>query len=215
MHWYDLLNTVVGLTSLLMGGLAIWLSLHMYEKAKDSETKSAETLQAIKAQSEALQKLTGRWMDRFTRHATSPRPADEGLMQLVQVVAELPSTILATVDVSRQTSQPSGTSSMQQEIAASYIALYYYTAIANVLAQNLLPQEQSFDPSNTFHTGVRGMVDKSAADYDTIAQLLNGLDRDLITSSSLRHLFNETLAEWSPHVRYTSQVFTQRESDGE
>jgi hypothetical protein len=214
MNWIDILNTVVGLTSLLMGGLAIWLSLHMYEKAKESETETAKTLEAIRAQSEALQRLTGRWMDRFTRHATSPRPADEGLMQLVQVVASLPNTILATVDVARHPSQQN-VQQLQQEIAASYIALYYYTAIANVLAQNLLPAEDQFDPSNSFHSGVRGMIDSSAADYDKLANLLNGLDRSLITNSSLRHLFDETLAQWSPHVRYTSQVFTQREAGGE
>lgn len=78
-----LLNTAVGLMSLAFGGFAIWLSFQFYSKAKDAETRTAVTLEAIRAQSEALQKLTGRWMDRFTRHATEPKPADEGLLALV------------------------------------------------------------------------------------------------------------------------------------
>ena len=211
MDWLSILNTVVGLTSLLMGGFAIWLSLHMYEKAKGAETESAKALEAIKTQSEALQRLTGRWMDRFTRHATSPRPADEGLMQLVQVVASLPNTILATVDVARHPSHGHAPQQLQEEVAACYIALYYYTALANVLAQNLLPPEDQFSPDDAFHANVRGLIDNAAADFDKIANLLNGLDRSLITNSSLRHLFDQTLSDWQPHVRYTSQVFTSRE----
>ena|SRR5271157_3891784 len=88
------LSTAVGFMSLVLGGFAIWLSFQFYSKAKDAETRTAITLEAIKAQSEALQKLTGRWMDRFTRHATEPKPADQGLLALVNAMANLPTTIL-------------------------------------------------------------------------------------------------------------------------
>lgn len=64
------INTAVGLMSMVLGGLAIWLALHFYTKSKDTERQIAVTLEGIKAQSDVLQKLTGRWMDRFMRHAT-------------------------------------------------------------------------------------------------------------------------------------------------
>jgi hypothetical protein len=136
-------------------------------------------------------------------------------MQLVQVVASLPNTILATVDVARHPGQTNVPHQLQEEVAACYIALYYYTALANVLAQNILPPEEQFNRSDSFHANVRGFIDNAAADFDRIANLLNGLDRSLITNSSLRHLFDTTLSEWQPHVRYTSQVFTSREASGE
>lgn len=37
----ELLNTAVGLMSLVLGGFAIWLSLHFYEKGKDAERQAA------------------------------------------------------------------------------------------------------------------------------------------------------------------------------
>jgi hypothetical protein len=71
-----LINTAVGITSLVVsfffGGFAIWLSMHFYTKAKDTEREVSNSLESIKAQTDTLQKLTARWMDRFTRHATEP-----------------------------------------------------------------------------------------------------------------------------------------------
>jgi hypothetical protein len=49
----ELLNTVVGLTSLVLGGFAIWLSLHFYEKAKDSEKQAALLLEGIRTQTDS------------------------------------------------------------------------------------------------------------------------------------------------------------------
>src|SRR5262249_48107303 len=133
MDWVLVINTSVGLMALVLGIFAIWLALYLYCKARDSEKETATTLEAIKAQSEALQKLTGRWMDRFTRHAVEPRPADEGLMQLVQVVASLPTTILAHLQV--RGPDPSSQEPLLKEIVDAYVGLYYYTALANVLGQ--------------------------------------------------------------------------------
>ena len=93
----DALNIAVGIMSLVLGGFSIWLSLHCYERAKDAEKQTALALESIRVQGESLQKLTAKWMDRFTRHATEPRVADEGLMALVATVADLPSTILTTL----------------------------------------------------------------------------------------------------------------------
>src|SRR5919108_690013 len=95
----EILNTVVGATSLILALAMGWLSLHFYEKAKESETKVAQLLEGIRTQTDSLQKLTGRWMDRFTRHATEPKPVDESLMALVSAVAGLPTTILTTLKI--------------------------------------------------------------------------------------------------------------------
>lgn len=62
----DLFNATVGLTSLVIGGFAIWLSLRFYEKAKEAEKPAALLLERIRTQTDSLQKLTGHWMDRFT-----------------------------------------------------------------------------------------------------------------------------------------------------
>jgi len=209
--WVLVLNTSVGLMALVLGIFAIWLSLHLYSKAKDAEKETAKTLEAIKAQSEALQKLTGRWMDRFTRHAVEPKPADEGLMQLVHVVASLPTTILAHLQV--RTADPTTQEPLLREIIDGYVGLYYYTAQANVLGQGLLPKEEDFDPQNPLHVGLQALIDRSAADFAHLANLLQGVDQQRVRASSLNHLLEEAISQWRPYVRYTSQAFeAQRES---
>src|SRR5262245_44376084 len=103
-------------------------------------------------------------MDRFTRHATEPRPTDEGLLQLVNVVASLPTTILAHLEINR-TQPDASRQALLQDAVDAYVGLYYYTALANVLGQLWLPPEEDFDPvNNNFHALVRGLIDRCAAD---------------------------------------------------
>jgi hypothetical protein len=208
--WLTVINTSVGLMSIFLGGFAIWLSLHLYTRSKDSETATAKTLEAIKAQSEALQRLTGRWMDRFTRHATEPRPADEGLMQLVSVVASLPTTILTNLHVIRNQSDSVTNQALLRDAVDGYIAIYYYSAQTNVLAQGFLPSEDVFDSNETMHTGTQAIIDKSAHDFFYIANLLERLDQNLVRSSQLTHLLDEAINNWRPLVRDSSQVFEAR-----
>ena len=214
MDWLTTINTAVGLMSLVLGGFAIWLSLHFYTKAKDAETETVKALESIKAQSEALQRLTGKWMDRFTRHATEPRPADQGLMQLVHVVASLPTTILAHLDVVRSGAASGPPPELIRELVDSYVGLYYYTALSNVLAQSVLPAEDQFNAEDPLHVGVRAMVDRTAADFVHMAKVMEGLDQTLVARSSLKKLLSEALEQWRPHVRSASQVFESRRATG-
>ncbi|MGH8523278.1 MAG: hypothetical protein ACREXY_03410 [Gammaproteobacteria bacterium] len=180
----DVLNTAVGLMSLVLGGFAIWLGLHFYEKAKESEKQTASALEAIRAQSDALQKLTGRWMDRFTRHATEPKPADEGLMALVSAMADLPTTILTTLRITPST-DPAQLEGVLNELVDSYIGLYYYTAITNVTAQVILPAPEDYDETSDYHRTVRRFVDVSATDFDHMARTLGNADEGRLAASRL------------------------------
>jgi len=207
----EVLNTAVGVASLFLAGFAIWLSLHLYTRAKDAEQETKTALAAIRAQSEALQRLTGRWMDRFTRHATEPRPADEGLLQLVQVVASLPNTILAHVTAVQSSAAPQ----LMRELVDSYIGLYCYTAIANVFAQPFLPDESVFDPHDPVHVDTSALIDRTANDFQLMANVLTRSDQSLIKTSSLRGLLDEALNRWRPLVRSASQVFEFRRRESE
>jgi hypothetical protein len=214
MDWATIINTSVGLMALVLGGFSIWLALDLYTKAKDSETKTATTLEAIKSQSEMLQKLTGRWMDRFTRHATEPRPADEGLLQLVNVVATLPATILSQIEVIRpQQNSSSQTQALISEAVNGYVGLYYYTALSNVLAQALLPASNLYDESNPIHVAVRAIVDRSAADFLHMARTLGAVDQNLLQNSSLQSLLQEAINLWRPYVKSSSQVYAEQNTN--
>jgi hypothetical protein len=211
MDWLAVLNTSVGLMSLALGGFAIFFSLYLYTKSKDTEKEVARTLEAIKAQSEALQKLTGRWMDRFTRHATEPRPADEGLLTLVSAVANLPTTILTHMQVQPQPDQSH--EALTREVIDGYVGLYYYSALANVVAQALLPGSDEFDENEQWHATVKSIVDKSDADFQFVAGLLNRLEPARLQASSLRQLLDEAITRWRPYVRTSAEVWAARDKD--
>lgn len=209
-HSLDVLNTSVGLMSLILGGFAIWLSWEFYSKAKDAEKQTAVTLEAIKAQSDALQRLTGRWMDRFTRYATEPRPADEGLMMLVNTMANLPTTILTHLRVQTTTTSPSTTpESLITEVVDCYIALYHWTAIANVGFQALLPLD-SFDEAVPEHANLKRIIDGSFNDFSIVANALSQVPNARLHASKINHLLIEAQATWRPLVRDTASALAVR-----
>lgn len=213
MNAIDVLNVSVGGVSLILGFFAILLSVYFFMKAKDSEKETARTLEAIKVQTEALQKLTGRWMDRLTRYATEPRPADEGLMQLVSAMANLPTTILTHLRVTT-TTQPASSNdeALIGELVDSYIALYYYVAIANVTAQTLLPSMEAFDASVPEHSNVKRLVDQTLTDFQYITNLVASVHASRLSMSRVRHLYEDARVNWGPLVRNADSAWASRSS---
>lgn len=208
----EVLNTSVGLMSLGIGGFAIWLSWTFYSKAKEAEKQTAVTLEAIKAQSDALQRLTGRWMDRLTRYATEPRSADEGLMMLVNTMANLPTTILTHLRVQTTTTPEPSIEPLLTEVIDCYIALYYWTAIANVSCQGYLPSPDLYDEANPDHEGMKRLVDGSYSDFGIIAKALEKVRQDRLNASRISHLLQETMEGWRPLVRNTQQALAAKAS---
>jgi hypothetical protein len=209
----DALNIAVGLMSLVLGGFSIWLALHFYERAKDSEKEVALTLEAIRVQGDSLQKLTARWMDRLTRHATEPRPTDEGLLALVSAVADLPTTILTTLRVTPGT-DPAQVEPLRSELVTTYIALYYYSAVSNVALQGSLPTAADYDETNDIHAWVRRMIDSTAADFTYMAGIVNGVETPRLAASPLHHLLIDARDNWRPLVRTADEAFRAREGSG-
>ena len=209
-HALDILNTSVSLMSLVLGGFAIWLSWVFYSKAKDVEKQTAVTLEAIKAQSDTLQRLTGRWMDRLTRYATEPRPADEGLMLLVNTMANLPTTILTHLRVQTTTTPQTSTEPLMTEVIDCYIALYHWTAIANVTCQALLPLPDTFDEAIPEHASIKRLVDGSFNDFSIMARALEPIHQDRIRASRINHLLREAQETWRPLVKNTKEALDAR-----
>jgi hypothetical protein len=98
-----------------------------------------------------------------------------------------------------------------QEAIDGYVGLYYFSALANVLAQGWLPPEEEFTPAtNDFHALIRRLIDGCAADFSHMAKLLNSVDQALVRSSRLQHLLQDAIQIWYPQVRHTSQVYELR-----
>lgn len=206
------LNTAVGLMSLVLGGFAIWLSLQFYSKAKEAETRTAVTLEAIKAQSEALQKLTGRWMDRFTRHATEPKPADEGLLALVNAMANLPTTILTHLRVYTESRGGEAQEAALSEIVNGYVCLYHYTALANIGWQAVIATSDDLDETDPRYTMAVQIVDSTATDFRYMETVLGKVDRSRLNASAYINLLDYTVSSMREHVASAAIVRAARKS---
>ncbi|MEW6529848.1 MAG: hypothetical protein AB1473_03360 [Thermodesulfobacteriota bacterium] len=211
MDVFTVLNSAVGLMSLVLGGFAIWLSFQFYSKAKDAEKGTAVTLEAIKAQSEALQKLTGRWMDRFTRHATEPKPADEGLLALVNAMANLPTTILTHLRVYPESRGGEVQEAALSHILNGYICLYHYTALANVGWQTLLPASGEVDEMDASQVLMAQIVNSTFEDFRYIESVLGKVEKSRLEASAYADLLGYTVRILRPRVADTATVLAVRQ----
>jgi hypothetical protein len=82
----DIINFFSSVASLILAIISIWLSLYFYSKSKDTEKHVDEALTEIKTHAGTLERLTGKWMDRFTRYVTTPQPMDAATEKLIDVI---------------------------------------------------------------------------------------------------------------------------------
>jgi hypothetical protein len=179
----------------------MWQSLYFFRLSKDTERNVAISLSKIEAQVQALESLTGRWMDRFTRHATRELKPDTVTLTLIEKLEgfrqpqqQLPQELIQQV------------SSTRQEAVDMTIAAAFYAALTNFNAQWWVPAPEMFDEKNTTHSlGVRH-TDQSYADCQLLMKTLFSLPPDAVQHSRVKHLYDE-LAQLVPLLRTSSQCF--------
>lgn len=197
-------NLVVSIFSIAISAIAIYLSLHFYDKAKQSEKETSNSLVEIKTQTDMLQKLTGKWMDKFVRSATTDKPdqIDSSFREIIQIVAQIPHN--------RPTEIPETTSNSLsgQQTVNLYILLLYYSAQTNVWAGSYLPDE--YDITDTAHTHLSDLLDSSYNLVQLLSPYLSGTDQELINSSIYLETYNATLTNWMHMVKNTTQRYEEK-----
>lgn len=202
----DIFSIVSNVASLILSVIAIWLSLYFYTKAKDTEAGVQSALAEIKQQTESLQKLAGRQLDRLTKFAVEPRQSvmDEHFPQILTILQQLPQTITATFTRLEPQQDNEG---LLSELVNCYIGIYFYSALTNYWSQFYLPPAATFDENNEFHQLVSRVIDLSYHDAIYMADLIAKCDASRIRNSSLNHLLEATVTHWVPHLRTSAQVF--------
>lgn len=89
----EAINLASSIASIILAVIAIGMSVYFYTQSKNTETKVESSLESIKAQTDTLQKLTGKWMDRLTKYVTDSNPYDQTFIHIISALKELP-TIL-------------------------------------------------------------------------------------------------------------------------
>lgn len=204
----EMWSIVSSIVSVILGILAIGLSVYFFVQGRSTEQGVSNSLTKIETQAEMLQKITGRQMDRLTKYVTEERPAEPHMTQTLIALLELAKPLTANL---QQTSGSVDSEKLVTELVTCYIGLYYYTAQTNYWAQWYLPPITEFDETNQFHTLTKTVVDQSAADFNYMAKLLASVDVKRLEASPVAHLLREAKDVWRVAVRGSADVYIARE----
>jgi hypothetical protein len=210
----DIINTInilAGISSIAISFIAIALSLTFYIAGRKTENRVSTSLAKIEAQTNALQKLSGKQIDKLMNHVFDGSASQSETMgQMIHILSQIPITI--TTILRQPIDNPNQVD--QNQIIALYAALYFYTAQTNYWSQFYLPKANEFDSENPFHTLTRRIVDFSAADFSTIVNWLSKCDQALVEKNNLYNPYiKETIETWRHHVKSSADVFVATSQD--
>ena len=203
----ETINTISilsGVFSISISVIAIFLSIVFYLAGRKTEISVSNSLTKIETQTDALQKLSGRQIDKLMKHAFEGNPqnsSNDTMMQIMSTLSQIPLTITTILR------QPVENTNDTQKIADLYAALYFYTAQTNYWSQYYLPKASEFDETNEFHTFTKRIVDLSDSDFVGVANWLSQCDQRLLSQSPLYSYFNVTKDIWRHTVRNSAEVF--------
>jgi hypothetical protein len=198
--WLTVLGVASFVTGTILSVFSIWLSAYFYTKSKSTETSVQTSLAEIKQQTDALQRLSGRMLDRLTRAVTEGRP-DHEHRQMVLLVEAMrifqPGNAVPT-------NPPGAAGPSRTELIQIWACAYLYASISNVSCQALLP-----DGIADVSAELRRLVDMTSIDVATLENWLGAPDENW--NPMARDLFDYTGASWRPHVRDTLGFYQNRQ----
>ncbi len=194
--WINLTASVV---SVVLAILAICFSIYFYRKSKDTERSVSNALAEIKAQTDALQKITGRQLDRLTRYATQPKLGEEVLAELAGAVKEIRTDLSSQLQPLKEAAQA--------ELVSAYIAIYYYAGMSNSLSGWLLVTfGDILDADRTRYW--REALDGSYRDYFWMADVIRRVGESTIQKNPLNVLYKEARDQWATHMKNSAMLST-------
>lgn len=178
----DIVNLISSLTSLVLAIIAIWLSLHFYDKSKDSEKQTEVNVNEIKTQTKALTDISSRMLDKYTDYATKPKAADESFLIIAQLLGQ---TTFGNVGGYSSTNL--------QQLRAFAISMtigaFHYSGLTNQALQDLLPENRGMiDETNNFPQ----LLENSKSDFMLLRDTLADVDSSELTSNELFNLYQIT-----------------------
>lgn len=203
----EIINTISilsGVFSISISVIAMVLSIVFYLAGRKTENSVSVSLAKIEAQTEALQKLSGKQIDKLMKHAfesNSNLSNNDAMVQLVSSLSQIPLTITTLIK------QPIENTN-SEEVIVLYSALYFYTAQTNYWSQFYLPTAHDFDPDNETHSLIKRIVDLSHEDFTKVANWLTYCDQNKLKSNNPLFSYIEVTRDtWRHSVRSSSEVF--------
>ncbi|MFA4902195.1 MAG: hypothetical protein WC600_05555 [Desulfobaccales bacterium] len=200
----NVINIIGGVSAIAISIIAMALSITFYIAGRKTENSVSSSLAEIKTQTNALQKLSGKQIDKLMDHVFNGNISQSDTMgQIITALSQIPITI--TTILRQPIENPNQTS--QEQIIGLYSALYFYIAQTNYWSQSFLPKVFDFDEKNEFHVLIKRVVDLSNNDFLSVATWLSQCDQSLIEKTPLYDYLKETKDKWRHAVRSSSDVF--------
>ncbi len=197
----DVLSLVLGIFSLALAVISIWLALYFYVKSKDAKRNTSNLLTDINGQVGLMQKITAKMLDKFVTHATADDPVDNFAKMFAVVKDNAPGSLNSDA---QHSDEP------KQKLVTSYIANMYWSAIANIALQERLPGDiaKLDDPENV---SLKELLKMSKSDYFVSKDWLDKNGGELIAESSA-HPYYQQFQINSPDglMRDAAEVYSQR-----
>lgn len=203
----ETINTISilsGAFSIGISVIAMLLSILFYFAGRNTEIRISTSLAKIEAQTDALQKLSSRQIDKLMKHAfddSGQSATNDAMIQLMNNLSQIPITITTILR------QPSNTTNDAQLVADLYSALYFYTAQTNYWSQFYLPKAADFDETDANHAHIKRIVDLSCSDFNAVVNYLATCNQSLLANSSLSEYLRVTKETWRHTVKSSSDVF--------
>jgi hypothetical protein len=202
----EITSLIASVVSAILAIVAIWQAMHFYTQGKNTELHVQTALEGIKAQTDALQALNARSLDRLTKYVTTPREETSQTTQLLfATIRELPDIVLKLLPPSQTTTD----GPQRREIINAYIALWNYAGTANLWASFMLPRPEQFDEGQQNHRLVKYIIDRSAADFRLMTGIIDQVRQEEIRLSVCAHLYDEAQTHLRPIVGDTAHHFTR------
>lgn len=195
--------------SIVLGLLAIVLTLLFFILGKNTESRVCESLTKIETQASMLERITGKQLDRLTKFVTQPQvsPSEKALTELIPFLKDLPTNLIKAPNAD----QMQNVEALNQELAIAYGALYFYVAQTNFWSQLNLPAAEHYDPDVPIQNEAKSVVDLSAQDFTAVADILVRIKpEERLSGTAVEPLFQRTKEFWRTLVRSSADVFVER-----
>ncbi len=200
MDWGIFFSVVSGLVGLLLSGFAIWLSMDFYAKSKTTELNVATALAEIKAQTAALERITARQLDRFTRHATSVKPPDPQLAELTSTFSLLVQSLTPSQSA---LATPMSGSVPPEQLVQTWYNVMYFAGMANIgWNRQLLPPGQRA-PEDEFMVRI---VDETNRFFYAAMHVLEGTPLNVLQAAGVSESIVAVKSEIDPLIRTSHTV---------
>lgn len=189
------------IASIVLAIVAIFLAVYFYSQAKKTEKEVSSSLSKIETQADALGKISGRQLDRLTKHVTEQRTAES--QPEIKALVE----IATTISQGFAHNLPTAGAGDRIETLKYLIACYYYCGLSNYYAYMSLPPPSDFDDINQFHNLTKIVLDQSHNDVQFLRSQLANANRTDIEATGIAHLYDEAEKEWAPRSKDSAKSF--------